>query len=161
MFVKVIKAYQDKFQKYGQLVMLPDVPMPLGPREIQFWPRLARYHIEGETEVGICRCFERRRRIENLERHKETPEILISVDGDFLIPIAPANQAENENGRLAVRKIQILHIPSGVAVILARGIWHWAVWPHRRKSVTYQVIFKLGTPTADCEKRDLVEPVEF
>lgn len=160
MLVKVIKACRAEFQKYGQIVIVPEVPALLGTQEIRFWPCLAKYHIEGETEVGICRCFERPRRIESLERHKETPEILMPVDGDFFLPVAPADQPAGA-GRLRAENVQVFHIPSGAAVILERGVWHWAAWPDGKESITYQVIFKLGTPADDCEKKDIVKPVEF
>lgn len=161
MFVKVQKVTHDSFNKYGQVVLLPNYPAPLGTETIKFWPALARYMVNGKTEIGICTCLKRPRKIDSMERHLNTPEILIPLDDNFLLPIAVPSQPVNKGNKLKVKGIQIMNIKKGTAVIMEPGVWHWAVWPENGKSVTYLVLFKLNTPRYDFDKKSLEKTIGF
>jgi len=161
MFIKAQEASLGSFKTYGQLVLLPEGPAPLGTETVRFWPALAKYLINGQTEMGLCTCLERPRQIENLERHSVTPEVLIPLDDNFLLPVAAADQPVDEDNKLKVKDIRIMKVKRGTVVIMNPGVWHWAVWPETRREVTYLVLFKLNTPKDDFEKRDTEEVIEF
>jgi ureidoglycolate hydrolase len=143
------------------LVVLPDCPAPLGTDTVKFWPALTKYAISGETEVGLCTCFGRPRQIEHLERHQNTPEILVPLDGDFLLPVAAVDQPETQNGVLSAEGVEVIRVKAGTAVVLSSGVWHWAVWPHNRQSVTYLVMFRSHTPNEDLEIKEVKDMVQF
>ena len=161
MLVAIKEATAENFQKYGSLVALPDCPAPLGTETVRFWPALAKYLINGYTEMGLCTCLERPRQIESLERHCQTPEILIPLDDAFLLPVAAAEHPVTEGNKLKVKGIRIMKVKRGTAVVINPGVWHWAVWPERRKEVTYLVEFKLNTPKDDFEKSRIKEVIDF
>ena len=161
MIVAIKEATPENFQGYGSLVTLPDYPAPLGTDTIRYWPALAKYLIEGETEIGLCTCLERPRQVESLERHCNTPEILVPLDDDFILPVAYTPQPVTEGNKLKVEGVQIMKIRRGTVVILNPGVWHWAVWPDKNKSVTYLVEFKSNTPKEDFEKKDIEKTIQF
>ncbi|MCL5102997.1 MAG: ureidoglycolate lyase [Armatimonadetes bacterium] len=161
MLIHVEDADEKHFRAYGSLVVMPDSPAPLGSDTVRFWPALANYSICGGTELGLCTCLERPRRIDRLERHLNTPEVLIPIDGDFLLPIASADQPVASNGALEPEKTEVIRVKAGCAVIIDPGVWHWAVWPASGESVTYLVLFASGTSKEDLEIRDMEDEIRF
>ncbi len=161
MHIRVKDADAEEFGMYGSLVALPDYPAPLGTDAIRFWPALAKYSTSSEMEMGMCTCLERPRQIERLERHLTTPEILVPLDCDFLLPLAPADQPENGSGKLEAGGVEIIRFRAGTAVVLNPGVRHWAVWPANGESVTYLVEFRSDTHKEDLETKDTEDIIQF
>lgn len=60
---------------------------------VDFWGSLVKWNVGGgelETDIGIAKNGDHI--ITDLERHLDTPELLISIDSDLVIPVASKNE---------------------------------------------------------------------
>jgi ureidoglycolate lyase len=139
------------FKKYGKIVILPDVKPTSEDKTHKFWSDIAHYHIEGNTEIGLCTVYKQASAVLNsLERHANTPEILIPADASFVLPL----QREDEN------HVEAFAVNPGEAVVIDKGIWHGPCIPRHTSECTYFVIFKHKTPHEDVQFKE-IQPVEI
>lgn len=138
----------ENFLPYGLVVAAPEGPPTSESPEYRFWSDIARYDIEGETEIGLCTVYRRSPSVfTGMERHLRTPEILIPVDAPFILPLL----LDGED----VAGIRAFEVHPGEAVVVHRGVWHAACVPVGRRASTYFVIFRRGTPHEDVAKREM------
>ena len=84
-------------------------------------------------------------RIAGLERHLRTPEILVPIDGPFILPLLLGEAGEGD--------IKAFRVGLGEAVVIDRAVWHGACLPVGKKESSYFVMFRKNTPHDDVEKR--------
>ncbi len=136
----------ESFAPFGHVVVAPSgAPTSQSP-EYRFWSDLAAYDIVGEAEIGICTVYGNPdQRVSSLERHLRTPEILIPIDGPFVLPLLLGESGEGD--------MKAFHVGIGEAVVIDRGVWHGACLPVGKKESSYFVMFRKNTPHDDVEKR--------
>jgi ureidoglycolate hydrolase len=118
--------------------------------DYKFWSDLMNYKIDGETEVGICTVYKQATNsLNKMERHLNTPEILIPIDEPFILPLLIDKNKPDEADAFI--------IDIGQAIAINDKVWHGACIPCGKDECSYFVIFKRGTPHADVEKTDLPE----
>ena len=153
MKIKSEQISNEKFNRYGKVVVSPKGSPTSQAADYQFWSNIADYLIEGETEIGICTVFKQPKNIiTGLERHLKTPEILIPIDAPFTLPLL----IDGEN----VNLVKAFQCNIGEAVVINKSIWHGACLPVGKNESSYFVIFRKGTPHEDVEKKD-IEPIEI
>ena len=135
------------FAAYGTVARLPGTAPLAETDQFSFWSDTAAFAVEGEAEIGYCTV----RRLPEaevawMERHARTPELLVPIDGAFLLPV------------MAGEKVEVFRVEPGEAVVIGQNVWHSACLPARGDAATYFVIFRRGTPQEDVEKCD-IEPV--
>ncbi len=146
MTIEVEKITQERFEKYGRVVLSPQGKPLAAEPEYKFWSDLANYQIEGETEIGICTVFRQSPpQIVSVERHLHTPEILIPIDAPFVLPLLLQDEPAEE--------MQAFEVGIGEAVVIDADVWHGASLPVGVEQSSYFVIFKRGTPANDVEKK--------
>jgi len=140
----------DVVTPFGAVVLAPSgAPTSEGPGH-RFWSDLARYSVEGETEIGICTVFAQPGvPIDSMERHLRTPEILVPIDAPFAVPLMRDRDPA----------ATVLRVELGEALVVDPAVWHGACLPIGRARSSYFVIFRRGTPQQDVEKRQ-VAPFE-
>lgn len=137
----------DAFAPYGAVARRPDTAPLAATEQFSFWSDVAAYAIDGETEIGFCTVYQQpAARVGWMERHARTPELLVPIDGAFLLPVMTDEQVE------------VFRVEPGEAVVIDPDVWHSACLPAGADETTYFVIFRRGTPHEDVEKRD-VAPV--
>jgi hypothetical protein len=113
-------------------------------KDYKFWSDIARYTIDGETEVGICTVYAQPGvPVAELERHLHTPELLIPIDAPFVVPL----MREGDPAPMAFR------VDIGEAIVINTAVWHGASQPVGVKESSYFVIFRRGTPHDDVQKK--------
>ena len=140
-----------RFNKYGKIVILPSETPTSQDETYKFWSDVAHYHIEGDTEIGLCTVYKQESTIVNsLERHLNTPEILIPADSSFILPL----QRDDED------VLEAFSVNPGEAVVIEKGIWHGPCIPKNSSESSYFVIFRHKTPHEDVYFKE-IEPVEI
>lgn len=138
----------QNFRKFGSVVISPSVPPTAEAIDYKFWSDIVDYKINGETEIGICTVYRQKEsKIRGMERHLKTPEILIPIDGAFVLPLL----IDGEN----IDKSEAFKVNIGEAVKINDGVWHGACLPVDKAESSYFVIFRKGTPHMDVEKKDI------
>lgn len=140
MMVPVTRVSVESFAAFGSVVLKPEgTPTSEGPT-YRFWSDLAHYDCGGETEIGICMASGAAdTEFRSLERHLDTPEILIPIDAPFALPLML--EGSDTPGAFLV--------DIGEAVVIDRGVWHGACIPIGQGRSSYFVVFRRGTPHTD------------
>jgi ureidoglycolate hydrolase len=148
--MEVIKATPLSFIKYGKVVNPPSCAPTSEARDYKFWSNLADYFINGETEIGICTVYKQSQNIvEGMERHLNTPEILIPVDAPFILPVLVDGDPDSS--------AKAFKVEVGESIIINNAVWHGACLPFGKNKASYFVIFKKGTPAEDVEKKTITK----
>jgi len=143
------RATPEAFARFGSVVPAPTGEPTAAGDTFRYWSDLAHYHIDGETEVGLCTVVRRdARRVTWMERHARTPEFLIPVDAPFLLPVM------GEGG-----PVEVFRVEPGEAIVIGDGVWHSACHPAVADAATYFVVFRRGTPREDVDRTD-IDPVD-
>ncbi len=146
-------ATPKNFADFGSVALRPSGKPTSQSSDYTYWSDLAHYQVGGETEIGVCTVFARRGpSIEGMERHLRTPEVLIPIDAPFVVPLL--------HDGLPSTQPRAFRVDVGEAVVIAEGIWHGACLPVGKKTSSYFVVFRRGTPGEDVEKK-AVEPFKI
>ena len=141
------RATSSNLSKYGSIAGAPAGAPTSAGAGYKFWSDIAHYHVDGDTEIGLCTVFERPgAAIDSMERHLRTPEILVPIDAPFALPVMTGGDAAAPEAFL---------VNPGEAIVINRGIWHGACIPVRKHQSSYFVIFRRGTPGEDVEKQNV------
>lgn len=137
----------ENFARYGRVARLPDGAPTAEDATFRYWSDAAHYGIDGETEIGFCTVYRQDEpTVTWMERHARTPELLIPIDGPFLLPV----MGEGEDA-----EVEVFEALPGEAVVIGQGVWHSACHPADADAATYFVVFRRGTPQEDVTKKDL------
>ena len=151
MSIKSQPLKAENFKRFGKIVLLPDNKPTSEDKTYKFWSDIANYHIDGYTEIGLCTVYKQDSiMINGMEKHIETPEILIPADAPFILPL----QKDGDD------YLEAFKVNPGEAVVIDPGIWHGACIPLGISECTYFVIFKQGTPHKDVYFKD-IDPIEI
>ena len=147
--IKPRRITPENFAPFGRVVTAPaHEPTASGPT-FKFWSDIASYHVDGETEIGLCTVYRQDRDVVDwMEQHVRTPEILIPIDAPFVLPVM-------KDGN-----VQAFIVNPGEAAVIGDGEWHSACIPAGRMEMRYFVIFRRGTPAQDVTKQD-IQPLEI
>lgn len=148
MTIKAVHINQNNFKKYGSIVTGPSSTPTSEGKDYKFWSDIANYHIDGETEIGICTVFKKSKNMINgLERHLNTPEILIPIDAPFVLPLLLDEETD--------KNATAFQVGIGEAVVIDEAVWHGACLPVGKDESSYFVIFRRSTPHEDVEKKNI------
>lgn len=137
----------ETFARYGRVARLPDAAPTAEDATFRFWSDVAHLGIDGETEIGFCTVYRQDGpAVTWMERHDRTPELLIPIDGPFLLPVMGEGDED---------PVEVFEVRPGEAVVIGQGVWHSACHPAAGDAATYFVIFRRGTPHEDVIKKTL------
>lgn len=148
MKIKSEHINEDNFRNFGRVVTAPKDQPTSQAKDYKFWSDIANYQIQGETEIGICTVYKQpETKINGMERHLNTPEILIPIDAPFRLPLLLPGDNENN--------VKAFEVGIGEAVVINKAVWHGACIPVEKDESSYFVIFRRNTPHEDVEKKDI------
>lgn len=141
---------EENFKKFGKVVKSPKSDPTAQAADFKFYSDIANYEIDGSTEIGICTVYKQPKNIiEGMERHLNTPEILIPIDAPFVLPLLKDGETEEQS--------EAFQVDIGEAVIIDKAVWHGACLPVGKEESSYFVIFRKGTPNEDVYKKEIKE----
>jgi len=144
----------EKFKRYGQVVMPPETAEPtIANDDLTYWKQQALVKIKGDIEIGVLKVKKHEMMFNEMEKHNETPEMLIGLDGDFVVPVAPPSEDIP-----SLEQIEAFHVKHGQAIIMDTDCWHGGPKPLDKNEVTILVIFKDNTSQNDLVLKELREP---
>jgi ureidoglycolate hydrolase len=153
MDIKAKKISPDNFKKYGQLIQVPASEVPtIKTDEVTFWQRQADWIVPGLTEIGVLKVKMHAMLFNQLENHFDTPTLLVSLDGGYIIPVAPPS-----DDTPGADQVEAFEVEPGQAVVLHSKCWHWATYPIDKAEITLLVFFKEKTLDLDTVIEELDE----
>jgi ureidoglycolate hydrolase len=135
---------RQRFAPYGSIFSLAGSGPLAETRAFSYWNDLARFRIEGETEIGWCVVRAHDDPIDWMERHDRTPEILIPARAPIVLPVMSA-----------MNEVEAFLIEPDQVVVIDSGVWHSACLPADGDEAGYFVIFRRGTPASDVVKMEI------
>jgi ureidoglycolate lyase len=104
------------------------------------------------VETGLLVCNKKGRDVRYFERHPQTSEIFIPIEGECVFIMAPCNSGE---AMPEASGIKAFYLAGGLGVALPAGNWHWPPIP-LQDSVKLLLIRK-GSKADPCDTVDLQE----
>ena len=163
MTLEVKKINKDDFSQFGSVFSIDNKKPNHQEKDYDWWPDLVFLNkIDQPYGVGMSIVRKHAPSLRSAERHMKTQEFCMSLDGDIIIVVGPANYP-NEPTRLPkLTQFAAFLIPEGEAVVLDPGIWHWVPFPIE-KQTRFFVVFASGTSQNDLHISDFPpgEVLEF
>ena len=157
----VINLTAESWSKYGEVIEIPTQNPALSLPFCKFWPSLMRYKVEGGiADIGIATVSYREGILPMLERHKAT-EITVLIDGDIIMPVAPAKDLENPEAQVNPEEVEIFYVHQKQTFTMKPGVWHWAPWSPSDKPVSMLVFLTKDTFYNDVQLSILDKIVKF
>ena len=114
---------------------------------LDYWASVAVMRIEGEVDVGIMRVRQRQPSFDTMERHLRTPELIVALDSEILLPVS-VDEASGD--RPDVDRLRVVRVDQGSGVVMERGVWH-AIPFATKSTADCLVIFRRNTAIDDLE----------
>jgi ureidoglycolate hydrolase len=152
--VRIERATAGNVKPFGTLVVRPRAKATSKTGMLTYWKQRARFSLAGgKGEVGFLIARPHRGVYRVLETHLKTPEILIALNCDINMPVAPA--ARRKRDKPDVTKVRAFRVARGSAIVLNRGVWHYLPQPVGRRPAEILVVFADNTSANDCTVCDL------
>lgn len=142
------------FSKYGRYVNLtePDGPY-IGEAPVRFYRDMMPLGGNETLSLSITLAEPRGNRVDIMEFHTKTGECFLSLDGDTYICVGEATAEARPN----IDKMEGFFVPSGTAVYIHPGVWHFAPYPVEEHGVHSLVLLPQRTYANDCVKYEIPE----
>lgn len=149
--LKAIELTNDNFKDYGYIISSSNSNPMADNDEFLYLGKVSELNMSGNTSTGILIAHKREYLIKKLERHVNTPEILVALEGDSIICLAKPALEENDK----VEGFKAFYIKQGDAFAMHAGTWHWIPIPVSAENSKFLVLFASGTEDNDLVVKDL------
>jgi ureidoglycolate lyase len=140
----------EGFAKYGSYAnMINPVGPRLGAEPIEFFRDMVQSQL-GNVPVasfGVCRVVKRPFVMDVSEYHDTCCEVVLPLDGDVLMHVAPA-VPEKE---FPFEQAEVFLVPRGTLCCLRPGVWHHAPYAFHTEVVNCLVTLPERTYMNDCK----------
>ncbi len=160
MELRVLEAARADLGGIGVALRLPDPAVRKPDVEndlLKFFGKLGLIEAPRGVEFGICAYERRELRVEKLEQHRRSAELLYAIDDDFLMPAAPNLAGDKPD----LSRACVLRVRRSEGVIFAPGAWHWVPYPVKKARSFALVGFAIDTPANDMSFHDLDPALRF
>jgi len=157
--IKAIELTKESFKDYGYIMTNAEGEPLLKNIEFTYWGGISNFKIDSNISTGILYVHDRPLALTKLERHINSPEVLIALEGDSLICLGKPKIKDFCSN--IIDDIKAFYIKKGDAVVLHSGTWHWAPFPYKYETSKYLVLLANGTEGNDVEVRDLHEEIRI
>lgn len=116
-----------EFAPYGQ-IMGRERGEPKSSKEfLKYWTRNVDLGLElDKVDCGLLVCNKEARRVRYFERHPETSENFVPIEGECIFVMAPA---DNSKSKPDTSRIKAFYLNGTFGVALHPGTWHWPPIP--------------------------------
>jgi hypothetical protein len=111
--------------------------------------------LTGPLSTGSLECAPRPMTVAKMECHLKTPEMLVALDGDAIVCMAPPQDPVGG----ALSGVVAVKMRLGEALVMETGTWHWIPFPTGKKTVRYLVVFRNQTGADDLHFCDFKEAI--
>jgi len=132
---------EKSFIPFGKVLKVPKRPPDDFSEKHNYWDKEIEW--SGLTTVNYLTVKQRELYVSQMERHKDTREMLFLQDGNCYLAVAPA-------GDFSEDQIKVFEMQPGDAVCLNAGVWHELPFC-LGKNAGFLVVFRDGTPIHDLE----------
>jgi ureidoglycolate lyase len=152
--VALEEVTEEEFAPYGQ-IMGREKGEPFETLEIlKYYSKNADLGADNEkVDGGLLVCNGNAKKIKYLERHPETAENFIPIEGECIFVMAPTDNTKSTPDASAVKAF---YLNSKLGVSLHKGTWHWPPIP--LKDIVKLILIRKGALN---EKMDVTKLEEL
>lgn len=155
--LRPVELTDESFKDYGHVISNGH-GNPMGDNEeFIYWGKLSQLKINGTASTGVLIGHKREPVIDKLERHVNTPEVLVALDGESVVCVAKPSPV----GTDIIEGMQVFYVKQGEAFAMYEGTWHWIPIPVNSEDCKFLVVFASGTEENDLEVKDLSEEIKI
>ena len=144
------KVSPESFAVFGTCANMVKPSGPkLGAEPVEFYRDMVLSHL-GATQVAsfsICRVVRRPFVIDVSEFHDTCCEIVLPLDGDVIMHVAPAGPEKE----FPLDSAQAFLVPRGTVCCLRPGVWHHAPFAFGAEAVNCLIVLPERTYMNDCK----------
>jgi ureidoglycolate hydrolase len=146
-----IEMTSESFKEYGQIISNKQGAPMADNQEFSYWGKVSELSMSNVVSTGVLYGNKRGPVIKSFERHNNTHEVLVALEGDSVLCCGKPS-INNDN---TIDGIQAFYIKEGAAFAMYPGTWHWIPVPLLDNPSKFLVLFASGTEANDLEIKDL------
>lgn len=154
--MEILQLQSKAFAEFGTILTLTETPTVPENQEFIMYDTARRIALANLCCAGVLICRQREGRVVQLEHHKYTSEILVALDADVTLVVAPSGDPLQD-----VKNIRAFSLEKCEAVALKPGTWHWIPFPKSTETARVLVVFGDSTKEHDLNLQMLPEVVVF
>lgn len=137
----------EAFQEFGTFTSLTDCrTSKIGSVPVEFFRDITGCNLGNICpSFSVVKTWKREPVIDEAEQHFYTAEVLLPLDGDVVIFVAPSTNRE-----VPYKEIQAFAVPKNTLVTVKPGVWHKAPFPVKEEVVHSLIILPERTYANDC-----------
>jgi len=137
------------FAKYGTFAAMTAPTGPkLGAEPIEFFRDMvqAGLGVVPQASFGVCRVMKRPFVMDVSEYHDTCCEVMLPLDGDVLMHVAPAVPQKE----FPFDQAEVFLVPRGTITCVRPGVWHHAAYAYKCEAVNCLIVLPERTYNNDC-----------
>lgn len=155
--IEPVSLTEESFAAFGKIISVTEKAPACDDANI-IYTKQVYTDAMGKLSTGIMTCKKRTPILQTMEKHENTPEIMVNLGGDAILVLAEKDyDFESDNAD----KIRAFRVKKGDAYVIDAGVWHWASYPVKEERVDYLVIFKFDTEDTDIINGSFRQPLEI
>jgi len=140
----------ESFRTFGAFARMIDPSGPkLGAEPIEFYRDMvqAQLGVNPVASFGVCRVTRRPFVLDVSEYHDTCCEVVLPLDGDVLMHVAPAVPQRE----FPFEAVEVFRVPRGTLCCLRPGVWHHAPFALEAPAVNCLIALPERTYMNDCK----------
>lgn len=153
--MKPVELTEDSFKGYGRVLhIVKEANLMANDKEVTYWSKISEFIMSENISTGILIGHSREPIYTQLERHFNTPEIIVALDNDAVFIAAKPTPDQD-----AIKEPRAFLIKRGEAVMLYPATWHYVPCPVNNKDAKYLIIFANNTESTDLFFKNLEKEI--
>ena len=154
--MQVERLTAENFRDFGQLLTMDEVAQVKPENEFDWHDTAGGIELSDNCCTGMLVCRPREKKVLKMESHTKTSEVLVALNGDTVLTVAPAGDSLETNDN-----VKAFLLRQGTAVVMKTATWHWIPFPVKDEDAKIMVLFRDGTGADDLNFKDLCCPVSI
>lgn len=159
--VKVEKLTLEAYKPFGTFSnLINPSDDKLGAPPVEFFRDQLQIDVTPNQNwsYSCCRVEKRPLIIDILEYHSSCGEVVLPLDNDILLQVAPATASKDD---IPLDKMRVFYVPQGTAITIKPGVWHWGPFTPNEKPANVLINLPERTYANDCivvnlEEKDFI-----
>jgi len=148
--VKVEHLSLEAYKPFGTFAnLINPTDEKLGAPPVEFFRDQLQIDVNPNNSwsYSCCRVEKREFVIDILEYHSACGEVVLPLDNDILLQVAPAS---GNNDAIPLDKMRVFYVPKGTAITIKPGVWHWGPFTTNEKPANILINLPERTYANDC-----------
>jgi mannose-6-phosphate isomerase-like protein (cupin superfamily) len=150
-----VELSNDALRNIGRVLTPRERPLVFVGEECRYDQTVNDIGLVGPLSSGSLECAPRPKILKKMECHRKTVEMLVALDGDAVVCVAPPQEPTDG----VLKGLTAVRVRVGESFVMEKGAWHWIPYPTNAQTVRFLVVFRNATGDDDMQFVNLSEPM--